>query len=93
MSEEDFIKQKSKWLPKIKAWVESRAKDPIIPISVALEQKLAAMTPDEAEAYCKSKNTRSMVCILLEDPTIPELLTINIYRLPRSLRLASQHFI
>jgi obg-like ATPase 1 len=61
MSEEDYLKQKSKWLPKIKAWVESRNKDPIIPLSVAFEQKLFNMDPKEAEEYCKANNTRSML--------------------------------
>lgn len=61
MSEEDFKKQKSKWLSKIKAWVEGKSKDVIIPFSAALEQKLFEMGPEEAEEYCKDNKVRSML--------------------------------
>jgi obg-like ATPase 1 len=41
MTENDFIKKKNKWLPKIKAWIDEN--DPgaqLIPISASLESKL-----------------------------------------------------
>jgi len=52
LSERDFIRKKNKWLPKIKAWIdENNPGDPLIPFSVALEERLASMDDDElAEA-------------------------------------------
>lgn len=61
MSEDDFLKQKNKWLVKIKEWVEKRAKDPVIPLSAAFENKLAGMSPEDAVAYCKEKKVMSML--------------------------------
>ncbi|KAF4662525.1 Obg-like ATPase [Perkinsus chesapeaki] len=37
MSEKDFIRQKNKWLPKIKEWVDANGGGPIIPYSAAFE--------------------------------------------------------
>ncbi|XP_055338622.1 transcription factor Sp3-like [Paramacrobiotus metropolitanus] len=54
LSEEDFIKKKNKWLPKIKEWVDKN--DPgasIIPLSVAFECKIIDMPDDERQAYCE----------------------------------------
>lgn len=61
MSEDDFLKQKNKWLAKIKEWVEKRAKDPVVPLSAAFENKLAGMTDAEATAYCTEKKIKSML--------------------------------
>lgn len=48
LSEPDFIRKKNKWLAKIKGWIdENNTGDPLIPFSVALEERLAAMTVDE----------------------------------------------
>ena len=41
ISKKSFLKKKSKWLPKIKEWVESNCKGKIIPFSVEYEQELA----------------------------------------------------
>eukprot|EP01122_Echinamoeba_exundans_P007606 TRINITY_DN2371_c1_g1_i1.p1 TRINITY_DN2371_c1_g1~~TRINITY_DN2371_c1_g1_i1.p1 ORF type:complete len:391 (+),score=141.73 TRINITY_DN2371_c1_g1_i1:109-1281(+) len=61
MSEDDFLKQKNKWLAKIKEWVEKRAKDPVIPLSAAFENKISAMNDEEANAYCAEKKVKSML--------------------------------
>lgn len=48
MSEQEYIKKKNKWLPKIKQWVDEH--DPgasIIPFSAAFELKLQEMASDE----------------------------------------------
>ena len=48
LSEKDFLRKKSKWLPKIKEYVDKN--DPgamIIPFSGAFEQKLMDMESDE----------------------------------------------
>ncbi|KAL5486278.1 hypothetical protein ACEPAI_7324 [Sanghuangporus weigelae] len=51
LSERDYVRKKNKWLPKIKAWIdEHNPGDPLIPFSVALEERLALMeTPEERE--------------------------------------------
>lgn len=62
MSENDYLKQKNKWLPKIKTWVESRnPKDTMIPYSADFELKLSFMSAEEATAYCTENKTRSML--------------------------------
>ncbi|KAI0667828.1 P-loop containing nucleoside triphosphate hydrolase protein [Trametes maxima] len=48
LSERDYIRKKNKWLPKIKAWIdEHNTGDPLIPFSVALEERLALMSDEE----------------------------------------------
>lgn len=61
MSEKDYIRQKNKYLPKIAEWVkEHAAGDPIIPISVSLEERLTRFdTEAEAEEECKKIGTKS----------------------------------
>lgn len=45
MAEDDYFKKKSRWLAKIKQWVDSKQKDqPIIPFSGALEIKVRTCT-------------------------------------------------
>jgi len=51
LSEKDFIRKKNKWLPKIKAWIdENNPGDPLIPFSVALEERLGQLPDDDARA-------------------------------------------
>lgn len=48
LSETDFIAKKNKWLPKIKAFIDSKGLgDPLIPFSGALECRLSAMSTAE----------------------------------------------
>ena len=48
LSERDYVRKKNKWLPKIKAWIdEHNPGDPLIPFSVALEERLALLADDE----------------------------------------------
>jgi obg-like ATPase 1 len=48
LSEKDYVRKKNKWLPKIKAWIdEHNPGDPLIPFSVALEERLAQLSPEE----------------------------------------------
>ncbi|OSC98534.1 cytoplasmic protein [Trametes coccinea BRFM310] len=50
LSERDYIRKKNKWLPKIKAWIdEHNPGDPLIPFSVALEERLANMSDEERQ--------------------------------------------
>ncbi|MCJ1273827.1 Obg-like ATPase [Puttea exsequens] len=61
LSEKDYIRQKNKNLPKIAEWVKEHATgDPIIPVSVALEERLSRFeTEAEAAEECKTLGTKS----------------------------------
>ena len=60
MSEKDYIRQKNKHLPKIAEWVKTNATgDPVIPISVQLEERLAVMSADEMAEELKTIGTKS----------------------------------
>lgn len=62
MSERDFLRQKNKYLPKIKAWIdEKNPGDLMIPFSVSLEERLSQLSAEEVEEECKKLNTRSML--------------------------------
>jgi obg-like ATPase 1 len=48
LSERDYIRKKNKWLPRIKAWIDANNPgDPLIPFSVALEERLAPLSAEE----------------------------------------------
>jgi len=49
MSEKDFIRQKNKFLPKIKQYVDEHIPGPMIPFSAEFENKLAQMESEEAK--------------------------------------------
>ncbi|KAL6047510.1 Obg-like ATPase 1 [Balamuthia mandrillaris] len=55
MSENDYFRKKNKWLGKLKEYVDSHSKDPIIPFSGALESKLLDMD-EEARTKLLSDN-------------------------------------
>lgn len=61
LSEKDYIRQKNKHLPKIAEWVKEHATgDPIIPVSVSLEERLTRFENEaEAEEECKKIGTKS----------------------------------
>nr|CCC89543.1 putative GTP binding protein [Trypanosoma congolense IL3000] len=61
MSERDFIRQRSKWLPKLKEWVDQHTGELLIPVSAELEANLLNMTAQEAEDYLKENKTKSQV--------------------------------
>jgi len=48
LSEPDYARKKNKWLSKIKAWIDqNNPGDPLIPFSVALEERLASLSHEE----------------------------------------------
>ncbi|KAF8149817.1 P-loop containing nucleoside triphosphate hydrolase protein [Crassisporium funariophilum] len=48
LSEKDYVRKKNKWLAKIKAWIDTNNPgDPLIPFSVALEERLGKMSAEE----------------------------------------------
>ncbi|KAI3604341.1 gtp binding protein [Moniliophthora roreri] len=60
LSEKDYVRKKNKWLPKIKAWIDANnLGDPLIPFSVALEERLATMSPEEKEEEQKKVGAQS----------------------------------
>ncbi|CAB11677.1 hypothetical protein POMI540_3871 [Schizosaccharomyces pombe] len=62
MSERDFLRQKNKYLPKIKKWIDENSPgDTLIPMSVAFEERLTNFTEEEAIEECKKLNTKSML--------------------------------
>jgi len=59
MGEEDFIKKKNKWLPKIKEYLDKTGGGQMIPMSCALEAKLSAMSAEEQATFCKENKIQS----------------------------------
>lgn len=61
LSEKDYIRQKNKHLPKIAEWVKTQSPgDPILPLSVAFEERLSGLGDDAAAAEeCKNLGTKS----------------------------------
>jgi len=63
MSEQDFIRQKNKWLPKVVAWIKDHSPGaPIIPICVPFEERLEALpTIEEKTNLCNELKTKSQI--------------------------------
>jgi len=60
LSEKDYLRQKNKYLPKVMEWVKTNATgDPVIPISVSFEERIAALSDAEAAEECKTLGTKS----------------------------------
>jgi obg-like ATPase 1 len=67
MSEKDFIRQNNKWLKPIFAWVaEHSPGSKIIPVSVALEQKVFPMSTEEREKYLLENKTKSKLALIIQ---------------------------
>lgn len=67
MSEKDFIRQNNKWLKPIFAWVgEHSPGSKIIPVSVALEQKIFGMSDEEKEKYLLENKTKSKLAQIIQ---------------------------
>ncbi|KAG0702779.1 P-loop containing nucleoside triphosphate hydrolase protein [Suillus ampliporus] len=60
LSEKDYIRKKNKWLAKIKGWIDvHNPGDPLIPFSVALEERLAQLPEDERAEAQKEPGAQS----------------------------------
>ncbi|KAG8692571.1 hypothetical protein FRC09_011107 [Ceratobasidium sp. 395] len=60
LSEKDYVRKKNKWLPKIKAWIDANNPgDPLIPFSVALEERLAPLSDEEQKEAEKEAGATS----------------------------------
>jgi len=56
MSEKDYCRQKNKWLPKLKAWIDEQTGEPMIPFSAQMETTLLSLTPEQQVEYLKENN-------------------------------------
>ena len=61
LSEKDYLRKKNKWLPKIHQWVQEHGGEPMIPLSVAFEQRIADMPEDEKANYLKEVAVNSQM--------------------------------
>ena len=61
LSENDYCRQRNKYLAKVKAWVDEQTGEPLIPFSAEFEAKLVGMSAEEAEAYCTEAKVKSQV--------------------------------
>lgn len=61
LSEKDYLRQKNKYLPKVMEWLKTNAAgDPVLPVSVSFEERLAAFeTQEEVDEECKKLETKS----------------------------------
>jgi len=67
MSEKDFIRQNNKWLKPIFAWVAQHSPgSKIIPVSVALEQKIFPMSQEDRENYLAENKTKSKLAMIIQ---------------------------
>eukprot|EP00299_Pterocystis_sp_00344_P004627 c15893_g1_i1.p1 GENE.c15893_g1_i1~~c15893_g1_i1.p1 ORF type:complete len:402 (+),score=90.01 c15893_g1_i1:1-1206(+) len=73
LCEEDYIRKKNKWLAKVAAWLKTnRPGDSVIPFSVKFEEKLRAMSKEDAAAYCAQNDVKS---------ALPKIITIGYEKL------------
>ena len=61
MSEQDYFKKGSKWLVKLKKWVDEHGGEPMVPFCGSLEVKLFEMGEEEAKKYCEEHKTVSAI--------------------------------
>jgi len=62
MSTDDFMRQKNRWLARIKNWItENSPGCPMIPMSVECEQVIETLPELERETYFTENKTRSMI--------------------------------
>jgi len=62
MNQEEFIKKKSKWLGKIKAWVDNHGGEPIVPFCGAFEAKIVELETEEAKKkFCEEQGCQSSI--------------------------------
>jgi obg-like ATPase 1 len=62
MSEQDFVKKKSPWLPKIKAWIDEHSPgEQMIPFCGTFEAKLIDLDEEQRETFLKERGTQSNV--------------------------------
>ena len=76
LNQEQFIKKRSKWLPKIQAWVDSHGGGTIIPFSVEFEQKVWELREDPVsgpDCVCVC------VCVCVSDVCLHVYLSVCVH--------------
>jgi len=53
MTEKDFFKKGSKWLVKIKQWIDAHGSEPMVPFCGSFESKLLELGEEGAKKYCE----------------------------------------
>jgi len=63
MSEQDYIRQKNKWLPKVVTWIKENSPGaPIIPVCIPLEERLEALgNPEDKINLLNELKTKSQM--------------------------------
>jgi obg-like ATPase 1 len=62
VSQEEYIKKKNKWLPKIKEWIDANSPgDSLIPLSAAFELKLSTLETEEAKTKFQMETNATSV--------------------------------
>lgn len=61
MSENDFLRQRNKWLKKLKDWIDEQTGEPMIPFSAELESSFTNMSQEEVDKFCEEKKTKSQI--------------------------------
>jgi len=62
MSMDHFIRQKNKWLPRIKSWIQEHTPGAMmLPVSIAMEQYLEQLPETDRNAFLEENKTRSMI--------------------------------
>jgi len=61
MSEPDYIKKGSKWLGKIKAWVDANGGEPMVPFCGALESRFLEMSEEDKQKYAEEKKVTTNI--------------------------------
>jgi obg-like ATPase 1 len=62
ISRQNMETSTNKWFKDIKEWVTANSPDdPVIPFSVAFEEHLNTLSPEERKAYCEEKKVQSMM--------------------------------
>jgi len=59
MGEKDYAKKGSKWLNKIKQYVDANGGEPMVPFCGALESKLLEMDGEQIKKYCEDNKLQS----------------------------------
>jgi len=61
MSANDFLRQRNKYLLKLKEWIDARTGEPMIVFSAEFENSLLAMSAEEQAALFAEKKTKSAI--------------------------------
>lgn len=66
MSEKDFIRKGSKWLGKIKAWIDEHGGGAIVPFCGSLENQMSEMSDEEKKKFCEEKKIESSISKIIK---------------------------